>query len=147
VSKLDQFRDTLFYEAQKQFYDERGRGARYRMTTVGVSFFQKELGDLKDLKGLVAWLQENGFAEKIEMEEDNLSVTLKIKGCLLENVKNEWRNKNLEPLSCPMANVIMHSMELNGSMPPEILPIEFDGDDVCKVKMAKIFTSDVVEEG
>ncbi|NLN07656.1 MAG: hypothetical protein GX167_08565 [Firmicutes bacterium] len=143
-NKLDRFKNTLIYESQKEFYDERGKGARYRMTTVGVSFFKEELGDLKDMAALVAWLQDNHFAEKIEMTEDNLSVELKVKGCCLHSITDGFRKMNRQPLSCPIANVIMASMELNGSMPPEILPIEFEGD-VCKVKMAKIFTSAVVE--
>lgn len=146
MSNLDRFKDTVIFEAQKEFYDERGRGARYRMTTVGVSFFKKAIEDLKDLNSVVSWLKDNGFAENIEMTEDNVSVTLRVKGCCLMNVREEFRNKGIEPLSCPIANVIMHSMELNGSMPPEILPIEFEGD-TCKIRMAKIFTSDVVEEG
>ena len=144
MNKLNRFKDKLIYESQKEFYDERGRGARYRMTTVGVSFFKQEIENLKDIATVVAWLQENDFAQSIEITEDNLSVELNVNGCCLHNVTDEFRKNNRQPLSCPIANVIMYSMEQNGSMPPEILPIEFAGA-VCKVKMAKIFTSDVVE--
>lgn len=143
MSKMSQFKDTLIYEAQKEFYDERGRGARYRMTTVGVSFFKKEIDDLKDQNGIADWLKNNDFAKDIDMEEDNVSVTLKVQGCCLRSITEEFRKLDREPLSCPIANVIMHSMELNGSMPPEITPVEFEGD-ICKVRMAKIYTSDVV---
>lgn len=143
MSKLDQFKDTLIYESQKEFYDERGRGARYRMTTVGVSFFQKEIEDLKDQKGIVDWLKSNAFADNIDMEEDSVSVTIKVKGCCLRSITDEFRKLKREPLSCPIANIMMYSMEQNGSMPPEITPVEFEGD-ICKVRMAKIYTSDVV---
>src|SRR5690554_1926826 len=98
-NKLDKFKDTLIYESQKEFYDERGKGARYRMTTVGVSFFQEEIKDLKDLPGLVAWLQDNKFAEKIDMTEDNLSVELKVKGCCLRSITDGFRKMNRQPLS------------------------------------------------
>lgn len=144
MNKIDEFKDNLLYESQKAFYDERGRGARYRMTTIGVSFLKKEIGDCKDLPGVVAWLQKNGYAKDIEMSDDGLSVTLRVKGCCLRNVTEGFRSRGKEPLSCPIANIIMYSMELNGSMPPEITPIEFDGD-ACKVRMAKIYTSDIVE--
>lgn len=146
MNRMEEFKDTLIYEAQKEFYDERGRGARYRMTTVGVSFFKKEIENLKDLPGVIAWLQEEGFADHIAMDEDNVSVSLRVRGCCLQSVTREFRTRGRQPLSCPIANIIMHSMELNGSMPPEIIPIEFE-DDVCVVKMAKIFTSDVVKGG
>lgn len=144
MNKIDEFKDNLIYESQKAFYDERGRGARYRMTTAGVSFFKKEIGDCKDLSGVVKWLEKNGYVGSIEMSEDSLSVTLMVKGCCLKNVTDGFRSRGKEPLSCPIANIIMHSMELNGSMPPEITPIEFV-DGACKIKMAKIYTSDIVE--
>lgn len=143
MSLMDQFKDTLLYEAQKEFFDERGRGARYRMTTVGVSFFKNAVPDLKDIPGLVQWLQDNGFAEEVLMEQDNVSLTIKVKGCCLKNITEGFTKRGKQPLSCPIANVVMYAMEQNGSMPPEITPIEFDGD-VCHIRMAKIYTSDVV---
>ncbi len=143
MSLMDKFKDTLIYESQKEFYDERGRGARYRMTTVGVSFFKDEVKDLKDTDSLIKWLQDNGFVESIEKEEDNVSVTIKVKGCCLKNITEGFTGQGKQPLSCPIANIFMYSMEQNGSMPPEITPIEFE-DGVCRIRMAKIYTSDVV---
>lgn len=144
MSLMDQFKDTLIFESQKEFYDERGRGARYRMTTVGVSFFKEAVKDLKDTDSLIKWLQDNGFVENIEKEEDNVSITIKVKGCCLKNITEGFTKQDKQPLSCPIANVFMYSMEQNGSMPPEITPIEFEGG-VCRIRMAKIYTSDVVE--
>jgi hypothetical protein len=143
MSLMDKFKDTLIYEAQKEFYDERGRGARYRMTTVGVSFFKDTVANLKDTSGLLKWMQDNGFIEEAEMEEDNVSVTIRVKGCCLKNITEGFTRRGKQPLSCPIANVVMYSMEQNGSMPPEIIPIEFE-DGVCRIRMAKIYTSDVV---
>lgn len=144
MTKMMDFKDTLIFESQKEFYDERGRGARYRMTTVGVSFFKREVGDLKDLPGLIQWLQDNEFCHRIQTEEDNLSLTLRVQGCCLRKITEQFIAKNGQPLSCPIANVIMHSLELNGSLPPEMIPVEFEGE-TCIVKMAKIFTSEVVK--
>jgi len=144
LSIIDRFKNTLIYETQKEFYDERGRGARYRMTTVGVSFFKKEIKGLKEMEDVLVWLKDNDFVENIDLAEDNLSVTLKVRGCCLKSVTDEFRKKNRQPLSCPIANLIMYTMEKNGSMPPEILPVDFEGA-VCKVRLAKIFTSAVVE--
>jgi hypothetical protein len=143
MSLLDKFKNTLIYESQKEFYDERGRGARYRMTTVGVSFFKEAVGDMKDTQGLVKWMKDNGFVEEAEMEEDKVSVTLKVKGCCLKSITEGFTSRGKQPLSCPIANAVMYSMEQNGSMPPEITPIEFE-DGWCRIRMAKIYTSDIV---
>ena len=107
MSLMDKFKDTLIYEAQKEFYDERGRGARYRMTTVGVSFFKDAVADLKDTSGLLKWMQDNGFIEEAEMEEDNVSVTIRVKGCCLKNITEGFTRRGKQPLSCPIANVEM----------------------------------------
>ena len=34
------YANTLIFELEKAFFDERGKGARFRMTTVGREFFQ-----------------------------------------------------------------------------------------------------------
>src|SRR5690554_3575244 len=104
MNLMDKFKDTLIYESQKEFYDERGRGARYRMTTVGVSFFKEVVPDLKDMAGLVQWLQDNGFTREIKMEEDNVSVTLHVKGCCLKSITEGFIKRGKQPLSCPIAN-------------------------------------------
>jgi len=144
MSKMIDFKDTLIFESQKEFYDERGRGARYRLTTIGVSFFKREIKDLKDLPGVVQWLTAHGFCGDIQLEEDDISLAMRVKGCCLKKITEQFVKKNGQPLSCPIANVIMYSLELNGSRPPELIPVEFEGE-TCLVKMAKIFTSDIVQ--
>lgn len=147
MSKLDSYKDVLLYETQRQFYNERGRGARYRLTAIGVSWFEKEIKDLKDTAGLVNWLKDNDFCQAVDMADtdEGIALQLNITGCALRNITENWIKDGRQPLNCPIANIIMKSMEFNGSMPPELCPIEFDGP-ACKIKMAKIFTSDVVDE-
>ena len=143
MNKLNNFKDTLIFETQKQFYDERGKGARYRMTTVGVSFFKNEIKDLKDTQGISDWLKNNGFCQDISLTDEGIAVKMVVKGCCLKNVDAQFFRRNKQPLSCPLSNLIMHSLELNGSNPPELCSVDFEGD-TCTAKIAKMFTSDVV---
>ncbi|MCR4443474.1 MAG: hypothetical protein QHH10_14365 [Peptococcaceae bacterium] len=144
MSKLDKFKDTLIYEAQKEFYDERGKGARYRMTRVGVSYFKSEVKDLGDLAAVGKWLKENGFCREIQISEDGITLDAAVTNCCLQRIRDQFIEQGRQPLSCPMANLIMHCLEVSGSLPPELTPIEFEGD-TCKIKMAKIYTSEVVK--
>ena len=145
MNEIANFKDSLLFEIQKEFWNERGRGARYRMTLVGVPFVKEQMGDkIKDVENIKEWLLENKFAEDIQIEEDEISFGLKVKGCCMKPIKEYFDKENLEPLGCPLANIFMHSFELNNGLSPELLPIEKDGE-ACKLTMAKIATSDVVK--
>lgn len=142
MNKIEALKDTLLFETQKEFYDERGKGARYRMTTAGVSYFRKEIKDWA-LDKVAAYLKENGFVKDVQIQEGDVSLTLKINRCALDHITEGFRKLGKPPLYCPIANVFAYALEVGGSKPPEILPPEDEGE-MCSVKMAKIFTSDVV---
>lgn len=145
MSLLEKFMENLVFEVQKEFWNERGRGARYRLTRVGVSFAKDKLGEgIKDRERIKAWLKESGFCGDIDFEEDNYTLKMKIKGCCLKNIRDAFFNSKINPLSCPIANIFMYSMELNTGFAPELLPIEVENGD-CKITLAKMGTSDVVK--
>ena len=53
--------NDLMYELQKSFWDERGRGARFRMTTVGREFYNEKVAPLlkdADLDAILATVRE-----------------------------------------------------------------------------------------
>jgi hypothetical protein len=145
MSELAKYKDLLLFEYQKEFWNERGKGARYRLTRAGVKYFEDQMGeDIKDVEKIKDWLIKNKFAEDIETQEDQLSFSIKVKGCCMKNIKEKFDKDNLQPLSCPIANVFMYAFELNSGLAPELLPIENEGD-ACKTTMAKMATSEVVE--
>lgn len=145
MSLLEKFMENLVFEVQKEFWNERGRGARYRLTRVGVSFAKDKLGEgIKDRERIKGWLKESGFCGDIDFEEDNYTLKMKIKGCCLKNIRDAFFNSKINPLSCPIANIFMYSMELNTGFAPELLPIEVENGD-CKITLAKMGTSDVVK--
>lgn len=145
MSLLEKFMENLVFEVQKEFWNERGKGARYRLTRVGVSFAKDRLGDgIKDREEIKSWLKESGFCSEIDFEEDNYTLKMKIRGCCLKSIRDAFFNSKINPLSCPIANMFMYSMELNTGLAPELLPIEVENGD-CKITLAKMSTSEVVK--
>lgn len=145
MSDINNFKDQLLYEVQKAFYDERGKGARYRLTLAGVAYIQDQLGErANDVGELRNWLLENNFCEEISIEEDELQFSATIKNCCLENISKSFIDKGMQPLSCPIANMFMSAVESELGLSPELLPIDMNGEN-CTFSFAKMADSSVVE--
>jgi len=145
MSELASFKDMLLYDYQKEFWNERGRGARYRLTRAGVRFFEEKMGeDIKDLNKIKDFLKNNQFIEDVETQEDEVSFSMTVKGCCMKHIKSRFDKDNIQPLSCPIANVFMYCFELNTGLAPELLPIK-EEEGACKITLAKMATSDVVK--
>ena len=139
------FKNRLLYEIQKAFYDERGKGARYRLTTTAVSFVKERLGGKAgDIGEIKRYLEGSELVQGMNWSEDAISLKVQIDGCCLKQVRDAFTDAGLQPLSCPMANIIMNALEIKSSLSPELLPIDIE-ENSCKLTMAKIATSDVVE--
>lgn len=144
--KLDDLSSNLIYEIQKAFYDERGKGARYRLVRVGVEYVEKELGEnVKNMDSLLEGLKRLGFVEAISFSEEDVLADVETKNCAFRQVRDLFMDKDLQPLSCPVANIIMDYLEKQTGLSPELLPIVRD-ESTCKFSMAKMATSDVVKE-
>ena len=147
--KNNDFKETLFYESLKEFWNERGRGARYRLTTIGVPFFKEniKLGNskLENIKNLKNFLIDNNFCQSIEYEEDKFSFKVVVENCCLKNVRKKYENEGIEILSCPIGNMIMYILELETGLSPELLPIKVEGN-ICNLAMAKMGTEKVINE-
>jgi hypothetical protein len=145
MSKNNDFKDLLLFEVQKAFYDERGKGARYRLTTIGVSYFEGMIKNgISDLEAVRKCLLDNNIADGLEYSEETFSVNVKVKNCCLKAVREYFVSAGMQPLGCPIANVIMKTLEVNTGLSPELLPIKIEGD-YCNITLAKMASSDVVE--
>lgn len=145
MSQVNNFKDLLLFEVQKAFYDERGKGARYRLTLAGVSYLEEQLkektGDVNEIK---KWLVENGFGKGLEFTDQEISFNAKVTGCCMRGICDCFKNKSMQPLSCPIANIFMNAIDKNTGLSPELLPLKLEGG-CCEFTLAKIATSDVVE--
>lgn len=144
MSDIGKLKDKLLFETQKAFYDERGKGARYRMTLVGVEFIENELGDKAyDIEVLSSWMKEKGFFDDIEITQDEFTFKANVKNCCLKGIRDSFDERGMQPLSCPIGNMFMNAIEKENDLSPELLPIDIDGD-ICGLSMAKFGSSDVV---
>lgn len=145
MSDIINFKDQLLFEVQKAFYDERGKGARYRLTLTGVPYIQSKLGEkANDIDEITNWLLEQSFFDKIEIEEDELQFKATLRNCCLHNITNSFYEKGMQPLSCPIANMYMSAIEYNNGLSPELLPIDIN-NEYCTFSCAKMADSAVVE--
>ena len=67
-----EYANSLIFEMQKAFCDERGKGARFRMTTVGREFYKAEVLPLlntaeigKIIEIVEAVLKEKGIVSQV----------------------------------------------------------------------------------
>ncbi|NSW91394.1 MAG: hypothetical protein HPY74_12110 [Firmicutes bacterium] len=145
MSEISKFKELLLFEVQKAFYDERGKGARYRLTTAGVSFFKDRIKEgMDDVEAIKGYLTEHGLVGGLEYTEDAVSFSVRVNDCCLKEIRDYFSSANMQPLGCPIANVIMNALELKSGLSPELLPIDIEGD-ACSFTLAKMATSDVVE--
>ena len=124
MSFLSDYKDSLIYEIQKEFWNERGKGARYRLTMIGADFIGKELKDPTNLNEIKDFLLKEGFCKSIDMVDEEFKVTLTVKDCEFLKVRNGFMDKNQQPLSCPITNVFMRAIERVSGLGPELLPIK-----------------------
>lgn len=145
MSDVNNFKDQLLFEVQKAFYDERGMGAKYRLTLAGVPYITAQLGKEKyTVDELKDWLLENKFCEAIEIDDTELQFNAKVKNCCLKNIRDTFNDKGMQPLSCPIANMFMYAIEQINGLSPELLPIKMD-EEYCGLGCAKMADSSVVE--
>lgn len=145
MSDINNFKDQLLFEVQKAFYDERGKGARYRLTLTGIPYITTQFGkDSYYIYELKNYLVENKFCEEIEIDDGELQFNAKVKNCCLKSIRDSFDEKGMQPLSCPIANMFMYSIELENGLSPELLPIDIN-KDYCGIGCAKMADSAVVE--
>ena len=134
--------NSIVYDLQKAFWDERGRGARFRVTTVGREYFlDKCLPKIKkpDVETIVATiaqtLEEEGVVASISHEVDGRLLRLKVQGCLHESVEQRMVAKDIEPFTCIPANLVVLAIEELLDRPVELAEIKIE-DGACHMLLA-----------
>ena len=131
------YANDLMYDLEKAFWDERGRGARFRVTTVGRDYFMdkclpriKTL-DVETIIGTIEQiLEEEGIVATISHEVDGRLLRLKVQGCLHESVEQRLVAKGVEPFTCIPANLVVLAIEETLDRPVELAEIKIE-DGVC----------------
>jgi hypothetical protein len=129
--------NSIVYDLQKAFWDERGRGARFRVTTVGREYFldkclpKIKTPDVETIVGTIEQtLEEEGVVAGISHEVDGRLLRLKVQGCLHESVEQRMVAKGIEPFTCIPANLVVLAIEELLDRPVELAEIKIE-DGAC----------------
>jgi hypothetical protein len=133
------YANELIYDLQKAFWDERGRGARFRMTTVGREIYKNKcLPLIKSneiehiLQVIEKVLKDNEIASKIHYDTEERLLHVTVHGCIHRPVEEKMVAQNIEPFTCIPANLIVLAIEEKLNRPVEIAEIKFK-KDACKI--------------
>lgn len=135
---LDYVNDLIF-ELQKAFWDERGKGARFRVTTVGRQFFtEKCLPRLQSpeveemIRTVGAVLQEQGIVGQVSVERDGRLLRVRFAGCTHRPVEEKLIAAGARPFTCVPANLIVLAIEEKLDRPVELAEIKLE-EGACQV--------------
>jgi hypothetical protein len=127
------------YDLEKAFWDERGKGARFRTTQVGQAYFtdkflpviqSPELDNI--LKVIQDVLQEEGIAASIAYEREDRLLRVRVEGCIHRAVEDRMLANNIEPFTCVPANLIVLAIEEKLDKPVELAEIKIE-DGACNL--------------
>jgi hypothetical protein len=127
----------IVYDLQKAFWDERGKGARFRTTTVGRDYFldkclpRIEAREVEPIVEVIEQLlQEEGIVSGISHEIDGKLMRLTVQGCLHKAVEQALVARSVEPFTCIPANLVVLAIEEVLDQPVELAEIKVE-DGAC----------------
>lgn len=133
------YANNLVYELEKAFWDERGRGARFRMTTVGHEYFKEKCLPLihsADLEHILHTienvLQSAGIAGKVVYSKEERLLRVRVEGCQHRPIEEQMVARGIEPFTCVPANLIVMAIEEKLDRPVELAEINLE-DGACQL--------------
>ncbi|MBN1658197.1 MAG: hypothetical protein JXA93_07330 [Anaerolineae bacterium] len=125
--------NSIVYDLEKAFWDERGKGARFRVTNVGRDYFldkclpRIETGEVESIVQVIEQvLKDEGIVAGISHELDGRLLSLDVHGCLHETVEQRLRDKGVEPFACVPANLVVLAIEEVLDRPVELAEIKIE---------------------
>jgi hypothetical protein len=133
------YANDLMFEMEKAFWDERGKGARFRMTTIGREYFLNKCLPLlqsSDLDHILNTIQDilqgEGIIGKVTYDRDDRMFRLNFEGCVHRKVEDKMVSLGVEPFTCMPANLIVLAIEKKLDRPVEIAEIKVENGG-CQV--------------
>ena len=121
------------YDLQKAFWDERGKGARFRVTNVGRDYFLDKCLpriETRKVEPIVQVIEqvlgEERIVAGISHELDGQLLHLKVQGCLHRDVEQRLIDKGVEPFTCIPANLVVLAIEEVLDRPVELAEIKIE---------------------
>ena len=133
------YANSLMYELEKAFWDERGKGARFRMTKVGSEYFndkvmpQLESTEIENIIEKVKnILISEGITGNVSFSREDRLLKISVTGCIHRSVEEKILGKGIEPFTCIPANLIVLAIEEKLDIPVELAEIKVE-EGVCKL--------------
>ncbi len=132
------YANDMIFELEKAFWDERGKGARFRLTTLGRGFFlakclpriqSTEISDM--VKVIEEVLKENGIIQAMSVEVDGRLLRVRIEGCTHRPVEERMIAHETQPFACLPANMIVLAVDEVLKRPAELAEIKLT-DGACE---------------
>lgn len=152
--------DTVLFDIVREFYMQRGDGARFRTVLVGREYFEKTLYNKvivekdfkKSLTNLCKELPKTGIVEGLDIRVSRKDVPqyllagelveAEVKGCAHLQVEKGLKETGLYTYLCPILNLITDILEKAASSetekdaePVSISPCQGPQEDVCLLKV------------
>lgn len=131
------YANSLMYDLEKAFWDERGRGARFRTTTVGREYFKDKCLPLIQsseldhiLHTIEDILQREGIASNVSYDREDRLLRVQVDGCVHWQVEERMIARGIEPFTCVPANLIVLAIEEKLDRPVELAEIKLE-DGAC----------------
>ncbi|MDR3355423.1 MAG: hypothetical protein LBO21_10320 [Synergistaceae bacterium] len=141
---LDELKDQLLLDYQKEFYNERGMSGKYRLVLAGTELFEKYLKEPSDTGEIVRLFKTEKLAADVEFYEDEFQINEKVHNCVFRPLCAKFLAINIQRKCCPLNTALMRAIELRTGLAPEMLPVSQE-DDVCKVGLGKMGNDNVVD--
>ncbi len=134
-----EYANSLMYELEKAFWDERGKGARFRMTKVGYHYYEEKIRplvqsrEIPDILGKIqGLLKSEGIVCDVSYSQEERLLKVKVQGCIHRPVEEKMLAKQVEPFTCIPANLIVLAIEEKLDIPVELAEIKF-AEGTCQL--------------
>ena len=131
--------NSVIHDLQKAFWDERGKGARFRVTTVGRDYFlnnclpriqTKEVEPI--VEAIEQVLAEEGLVAEVSHWAEDKLLHIKVRGCPHVTVEQKLVARGVEPFTCIPANLVVMAVEEVMDRPAELAEIKVE-DGACHI--------------
>lgn len=134
-----EYANSLMYDLEKAFWDERGKGARFRTTQVGQAYFTDRFLPLIEsaeldhiLQVIEEVLQKEGIAASVSHDKEDQLLRVRVEGCVHRQVEERMMALDIEPFTCVPANLIVLAIEERLDRPVELAEIRLE-DGACQL--------------
>ena len=133
------YANSLMFEMEKAFWDERGKGARFRMTTIGREYFKNKCLPLiqsTEIDHILHVIEEvlkgEGIVGTVSYNRDDRMLRVSLGGCVHRPIEDRMVAFGVEPFTCMPANLIVLAIEEKLNRPVELAEIKLE-DGACQL--------------